>query len=397
MPNEFTELIESFTAAEASIGKLFNHGADGVGIRTLVARGGPKYEARLKESADFIADVFDGRKPMWQLKEALSTDDFPLLFGDTIDRLLLAKYKAITPEWTRFMKVTRTIRDFRDVKRFRASIGRGMTDLVGAGGDYQADAPSESTYSFAVHKYGRRRDILWEALQNDDLDALQSTPEDLAKQAVNREAYFAAGRYVGNTTLYNSHTVNGTAYLNKFTLALTPENLATVVSAMGDFPDDSTDGVPIVNDPIYIVVGTRKKQMEAEQILNSLVVLQGVDQTGPNLASAALIPANLRNRMQVIYDPFMRMLDPTHYQDSWYLFCDPADGWAVEIGYLVGHDSPELYMKAANQIRLGGGAAIEGDFDTDARAYKVLHVIGGSHTNAVGGWRFTAWSDGSGA
>jgi hypothetical protein len=54
-------------------------------------------------------------------------------------------------------------------------------------------------------------------------------------------------------------------------------------------------------------------------------------------------------------------------------------------------------MKAANQIRLGAGAAVEGDFDTDARSYKILHVIGGSHTNAVGGWRFTAGSDGSGA
>lgn len=397
MPNEFTDLIESFTAAEASIGNLFNRDKDGVGVRTLVARGGPKYQSRLAEAAKFIGDVFDGRRAMWQLKEALSTDDFPLLFGDTIDRMLLAKYKAITPEWNRFVKVTRTIKDFRDVKRFRASIGRGMTDGVPAGGDYAADAVDESSYSFAVAKYGRRRDILWEALVNDDLDALQSTPDDLAKQAANREAYFATSRYAGNTTLFGNHTVNGVVISNKFTLPLNAENLAAVVSAMGDFPSDDADGTPIVNDPIYLVVGTRKKQMEAEQILNSLVVLQGADVTGKNLSTAALIPAQLRSRMQVIYDPFMRLLDPTTYQDSWYLFCDPADGWAVEIGYLLGHDTPELYMKAANQIRLGGGAAIEGDFDTDARSYKIVHVIGGSHTNAVGGWRFGAWSDGSGA
>lgn len=397
MPNEFTELIESFTAAEASISKLFSREQDGVGVRTLVARGGPKYQAKLAEAATFIGAVFEGRRPMWQLKEALSTDDFPLLFGDTIDRLLLAKYKAITPEWNRFMKVTRTIKDFRDVKRFRASIGRGMTDFVPTGGDYAADAPTEESYSFAVAKYGRRRDILWEALVNDDLDALQSTPDDLAKQAANREAFFATARYAGNTTLYGNHTVNGTTYTNKFTLPLNAENLATVVSAMGEFPGDDADGTPIVNDPIYIVVGTRKKQMEAEQILNSLVVLQGADVTGANLSTAALIPAQLRNRMQVVYDPFMRMVEPTHYQTAWYLFCDPADGWAVEIGYLLGHDTPELYMKAANQIRLGAGAAIEGDFDTDARSYKIVHVIGGSHTNAVGGWRFSAWSDGSGA
>lgn len=395
MPDNFTELIESFTAAEASIQSLFNRDHDGVGIRTLIKRGGPKYATHLAEAAKFIGEVFDRRRPMWQLKEALSTDDFPLLFGDTIDRLMLAKYKAAEPVFGRFMKVTRNIRDFREVKRFRCSIGAGLTDEVGPGGDYHADAPTEAFYTFAVKKYGRRRDILWEALVNDDLDALQSAPDDLAKQAINRESHFASSNYVANTTLYGNHSVAGTVYANRFTLTLTAQNLATVLGAMGDFPGDDADGTPIVNDPIYLVVGTREMQFQAEQILNSVVVVQGTDQNGKNLATANIIPPDLRNRMQVIFDPFMRLHDPTNYKKSWYLFCDPNDGWAVEIGYLIGHDTPELYMKAANQIRLGAGAAIEGDFDTDARSYKALHVIGGSHTNAVGGWRFTAWSDGT--
>ena len=64
MPNEFTDLIESFTAAEASIGNLFNRDKDGVGVRTLVARGGPKYHSRLAEAAQFIGQVRTSRACM---------------------------------------------------------------------------------------------------------------------------------------------------------------------------------------------------------------------------------------------------------------------------------------------------------------------------------------------
>jgi hypothetical protein len=47
---------------------------------------------------------------------------------------------------------------------------------------------------------------------------------------------------------------------------------------------------------------------------------------------------------------------------------------------------------------VGGGGGLDlVDFDTDSMDYKVRHVVGGSHTNAVGGWRGTYWSDGSAA
>lgn len=400
MANELTELLESFSAEQASIHNLFNRERDGIGIRTLARQRTPemqaRYNAKLAEAATFIKDVFVGRRPMWQLKEALSTSDFPLLFGDTIDRLLLAKYKAITPDWQDYVRVTRTIKDFRAVKRFRASIGAGMTDEVGIGGHYEADAPTEASYQFSVNKYGRRRDILWEALVNDDLDALQSVPDDLAKQATNREAHFATTQFAGNTTLFGNHVVAGATYANFFTLPFSANALAAVLSAMGEFPGDDEDGTPIMNDGVYIVVGTKEMQMKVEQVLASLVVYQNTTD-GTNLPAQTLIPAELRSRLKVRYNPFLRMVTPTTYQDSWYVFAEPADGWAVEIGYLAGHDAPELYMKLANQVRVGGGAAVEGDFETDASSWKIMHVIGGSHTNAVGGWRFGAWSNGSGA
>jgi hypothetical protein len=246
-----------------------------------------------------------------------------------------------------------------------------------------------------VGKYGGVRNIFWEALINDDLQALQDTPGDFAYQAQQTESYQATALFAANSTLYGDHVVNGATYTNLSHLEFTSDNLAAAISAMGDFPGDDSDGTPVMNDPVYIVVGTKAMQLKVEQLLNSLIVTYTGSADKANLPTANIISAELRSRMKVRYNPFLRMLD-TNYQTAWYLFAEPADGYAVEFAYLSGYEAPQLFMRASSQIMLGGGMASEmdGGFDNDAVDYKVRIVIGGSHTNAVGGWRFTYRSDG---
>jgi len=333
------------------------------------------------------------------LREALSTSDFPLLFGDTIDRLLLAKYKVHEPTWQNYMRVSR-VKDFRTAKRFKCSIGRGILPAVGEGESYDDDKPGELSYSFSVSKYGQVRNIFWESLVNDDLQALQDAPEDFALQARNTEAYVATGLFAANTTLYaTTHTAeDGNTYSNKGTDQFDAEALASAISAMGNFPGDDVDGTPIMNDPVHIVVGTRELHLKVEQVLNSLIVAYTGGSDVGNLPTANIISQELRSRMKAWYNPFLRMLD-TNYQTGWYLFAEPSDGWAAEFAYLQGYDAPQLFMRATSQVLLGGGLAspMEGGFDNDSVDYKVRHVMGGSHTNAVGGWRFSYYSDGTGS
>lgn len=333
------------------------------------------------------------------LHEAISPSDFPLILGDTIDRMLLAKYKAVTPEWQDYVKVT-TATDFRSVERYKCTRGRGVLPVVGVGVSYAADKPGEAQYTFSVQKRGGVRDIYWETLVNDDLGALQDTPGDFAYQAQQTEAYLVTSLFAANTTLYaTNHTAeNGSTYSNKGTAKLTANNLAAAISAMGNYPGDDVDGLPVMNDPVYLVVGTREMQFKAEQILSSLIVTytDPVAGDGTNLPTANIIPASIRNRMVVRYNPFLRLFD-TNYQTSWYLFASPDDGWAVEFARLAGYETPQLFMLASAQVGLAGGLAnpMEGSFDNDAVSYKVRCVMGGSHTNAVGGWRFTYHSDGT--
>jgi hypothetical protein len=349
----------------------------------------------------FVRACLEGQPGAVQvLHEALSPDDFPTILGDTIDRIALAKYEAVVPTWQAYVKVSK-VQDFRTVDRYRCTRGRGVLPVVGVGASYMADVPGESGYSFTVQKRGGVRDIFWETLINDDLQMLQDTPGDFAYQAQQTESYYVTSLFAANTTLYAAaHAAeDGNTYSNTGTAPLTASNLATAISAMGNYPGDDSDGLPVMNDPVYIVVGTREMQFKAEQILNSLIVtyVDPVAGDGTNLPTGNILPASLRSRMQVIYNPFLRLFD-TNYQTSWYLFCDPNDGWAIELAYLMGYEAPQLFMRASAQVGLSGGMAnpMEGGFDNDAVSYKIRLVIGGAHSNAVGGWRFTYMSNGTG-
>lgn len=400
--SQFMQLMESFKAADASAAALFG---DLRGYKNLTAsRPGLESDSRIRRAMEAFRTEYGkmcaGDPQAYRIiKAAIHTDDFPLLFGDTIDRLLLAKYRTHPATWRDYVKVS-DVADFKSVKRFKASIGRGVLPKVEQGESYTSDKPSESYYEFQVGKYGGVRNIFWEALVSDDLGALRDTPDDMAMQAANTEWKFVTELFAANTNLYSTtHDVGGVSYSNSIDLALTAENLATAIGQMAAYPSDDDDGTPIMNDPIYIVVGSKETEFKANQILSSTTVAY----TGgsgaadrDNLPTGMLLPVEVRNRMFVRYNPWLRIAGDTDWETSWYLFADPAMGWAVETAFLRGFMQPQMFMRASSQMMLGGLAdPLVGGFDNDAVDYKVRHVIGGSSTEDVGGWRFTLFSDGT--
>jgi len=380
---ELFDLIESYNAERASVREIF--AGDGTAVHEATAA--PRYQKKLVEAVGFIKDVWSGRKPMYLLREAMSTSDFPLLFGDTIDRMMLAQYQEYPSNWERWLRRS-TVADFRTVKRFKTSDGDQSLSIVGQGENYPAGEIDEASYSFSVSKYGRVMFLLWEALVNDDLDALRDIPQKMARAARRTEDKFASSLYVGNTTLYSTtHSVNGTNYSNKGTAALALAALETAVNTMAAYVDDAnSDSIvePIFNSPVRLVVPPQL-ELTAIKIVGNL---QYIDTTEANA---------LRGRMAVEVDPYIPVVDATNGATSWYLFADVANGHAAEVAFLRGYEAPQLFMGSPNAVMLGGGmpAPQAGDFDNDAVRYKVRHVMGGSHANAVGGWRYSYWSNGT--
>lgn len=384
---QFQETVETIRAEEASVRNLFGGGGERA-VRSR--RKSPKYMGALAEAATFLGQVLDGKRPLSHLEEALSTDDFPILFSDILDRQLLANYQ----EWPVDYEYIRqsTVRDFRTAKRYAIDGAEGALDPVGELEEYPQAELQESYDSLSVRKYGKRIDLSWETFINDDLDALRALPQRLAKGARRTEAKFIAQLFVGSAGLNTSLYTNG---VNRLTgnPALSMASLQAAMTLLGNMLDE--DDEPILIDMVHLVVGPGL-DIVANNILNAIQI--EMTDTGGS-SSQKLIAKNwMANRFKVHVNPYIPRIASSNAATSWFLFADPASGRAaLEFAKLRGHENPELYERMSNSRSVsGGGEALEA-FEDDSHAYKVRHVMGGTQMVNTGGQKATVASNGSGS
>lgn len=398
------DVIESLDAGDASVARLF--GSEGRRLRR--AQQAPQQIARLAEAARFLADVREGRRPQYQLQEAMSTSDFPLMFGQIVDRMLMANYLAVPQTYRDYVKIG-TVADFRTVYRFAMNGAQGVLTQVKELTEYPEVALAEARYTYSVAKYGKVIPLSWETIVNDQLGAFDDLPQRLAISARNTEEKFATQLFVdtngphatlftnGNKNIVN--TTNGAATTNPPLSIAALQDALTVLSKQTD-----SDGNPIVITAVRLVVPPALRVpamniLNASQIFITSALAGGVpaNTTATPAGSQQLIANNwMQSAVQLSVNAFIPVVATTNGNTSWFLFADVSSGRpALEMGFLRGHETPELFMQAADQIRVGGGEAgpLEGDFDTDSVAYKVRHVLGGTQIDP----KAAVSSNGSGA
>lgn len=363
-------------------------GADGRNIsratRTLESR---DYRQRLLGLSRVYRGMLDGSdRAKLAFKEAMSRSDFSYLFGDIIDRQLLAAYQTRAPQWPAYAKRGR-VRDFRTVKRYTLDGGEAVLNKVKELAPYKLRAVTDGKYEYAVEKYGDQIAVSWEALVNDDLDALADLPSRLGTAARRTEEKFAVTLFSSSSgpdstffstahkNIINSTVVGSTVTANP-PLSLPALQLALQVLMQ----QTDTDGAPIYIEGVTLVVPPAL-MVVAENILNATQIMAasgGGDGTGND----QLLTNNwMRNRLSLVVNPWLPIVNTTSGNTAWYLFANPSVGRpAMEIGFLMGHETPELWVRSPNAMRVGGGAVApeEGDFDHDAVQYRVRSVIGGT-------------------
>jgi len=332
---------------------------------------GDGYEQKLKETVDLLSNAknLPAHKHEYLIREAMTTSDFPYLFGDVLDRQVLASYKAVDPVWKAFVKMS-TVKDFKTAYRFAITGGDQYLAEVAEKGEYPASERDEAKYELAVKKYGRQFDISWESLINDDLGALKDTPERFARAAVRTEHRIVTGLYARSATLYTAGHGNFSAN------ALTIANLETALETMVGFTD--ANGEPIMNRAKYLVVPPAL-EMTARQILTSATKMWTESAGG---AATPYPTTNIVSQygLTLVVDPYLPVIDTTDGATGWYLFSDPKDIAAIEVAHLKGHERPEICMKASDKVSIGGGSIgpMSGDFATDNVLYRVRLCFGGT-------------------
>lgn len=390
---EMLEVIENFRSDQASTRNLF--GGDGNKVSNV--RRDPQ---QLLEAMNFVREVEEGRKPLSLLKEAMTTSDFPLLFGDILDRQMLGAYREISPVWQNFIRRGR-VRDFRNAKRFAVDGAEGLLSEVDEREEYPEEALVEKADEVNVRKYGKRIDLSWEAMINDDLDAFRRNPERLARSARRTEQYSATGLYVDangpHASLYASNW-GPDADVSNIVPGNPPLSFDALEAAWQVFADQKDeDGQPIVFDMAELVVPPAL-QITAERIMNAIEVQYG-DTTD---ATLPVIRSNnwMRNRVRLTVDPYIPFhATAANANTSWFLFSNPDSSGraAAELTFLIGHEDPALYERMPNARRVGGGGEAMESFEDDSHALRVRHVLGGARFTNTGGWRVTAASNGSGS
>lgn len=379
---EFLELLETISADQASTARLF--GGEGRSVRGR--RADPAYLTRIAETAEFVADIYTGRRPTYQLREALTTSDFPLLFGDVLDRQLLQDYRETPATYRNWCRIA-MVSDFRTVKRFVVNGSEAVLLAVPQLAPYPESSLSDASYSYAVLKYGRQIALSWESIIDDDLQALRDIPQRFGRAARRSEEKFAtqllAGATGPNATMYTVGRKNTVIVANGASAANPPLSISGLQDAFTVLANQvDTDGEPISIDAVELIVPP-SLEVTAQNILHATQIIGGgLGQVGGGgVAGQAIMATNwMAGKVRLNVNSYLPIVSTTNGATSWYLVASPSSTRpAYEMGFLRGHEGPEIFIKEGNQRLVGSGSVdpMNGDFDTDAIMYKVRSVFSG--------------------
>ena len=378
----FNDFVESVRVEDASYANLFDGGTNISQRLRQRFEADTEYRQHLAETMQFIREYRAGHVAPARFREAMTTSDFPILLGGVIDRTLLGGYREYPASFEMWCKINRNITDFRTISRGFLNLADGALDTVAQQEEYQAAGAGEGQYTYAVQKYGRKFKFSWESFVNDNLGAFSEVPMALGRAARRTTARFATSLICGaagpNPVFFS--VANGNM-MNGGNSALSQTSLAAAANLLAQQMDNG--GEPIFNDPAVLVVPPSLK-LTAMQIVNALQIRAqsagGADVGG----TVQLDTVNLFQNLKIAVEPYISRIITagTVGRTSWFLAADPAQSErpAVEIGFLQGHEEPQIAMKSPNAVMVGGGDvnAFAGDFDTDSIEFRVRHIVGGT-------------------
>jgi len=339
-------------------------------------------EAGMARALDLLSNKagHEPYKHRFLLTEAITTSDFPVLFGGVLDRQMLALYQAAMPGWRSYVP-TGTLADFRVADYHKVQGNQQLLERVNEKAEYPETPMAEARYHRQVFKRGRKFDISWEAVINDAMDAFGDIATRFANAALYTEGMAASSIYAAaggpSAALFGAPIadVDGQNVTNAGVLPLTIANLEITMQLMSMQTD--VQGRPLGIRGVHLVVPPML-EFTARQILTS-----ALKSWIPDAAAAASIPvptANVISQMglQLHIDPNLPIITGVLPNSTWYLFADKAQGKYGQLDFLRGHETPEICMKASNKVTLTGGpvSPFDGDFDTDNILWRVRHVLG---------------------
>ncbi|MFC6709513.1 Mu-like prophage major head subunit gpT family protein [Paracoccus cavernae] len=273
-----------------------------------------------------------------------STSDYPAIFQNALNKVLLERYSEFTPTYRAIAK-KKNFRDFRPMPLVRA--GDFPTLLpVGETGEIKWGTFGESGEEAVIVPYARGLTISRQMLINDDLGAINDMLSSYGETIAHFEertfyAQALTARLSDGDALFDATRGNLAAAGSGITAAALSEGRAAMRK------QESIDGQRLNLAPSILLVGP-DMETEAEMI---------VAQITPTDAGAV--------------NPFSGKLKPvvtTEIEDeSWYLLSERAPCWVY--GFLDGQEAPRVRTEEPFGTQ-GFSMTVEHDFGFGAADYR---------------------------
>lgn len=398
------------------------------------------HERRVTEAARLLANVMDGSEDpvFWHeamnpsrpylvahlqehypgiginLRETMSYSDYSALTADILDRMLYGYYTEAPITNLPLVKQV-TLRDFRLVARYATDYATKPwsrmpetdTTLTPSGEGEPATeramqqtarqvAGSTQRVTYQPQAYQGLMSVNWRALVNDDLGIFQDMVQRLSIGGRRTVYQYITRMYVSstgpNTTLYSATfrnlvtTTYGAATNNP---PLSFQGLIDAITVLERQLD--LDGQPITFDGQLYLWYPPSLEMTAQALLSSQVADISVGGGTTNVQGfpsqrLRVDTAYVLRNMKGIQDKYIPIVCTTGTigNTMWGLTYAPASQArpSLELGFLKGFETPQLFQKVPNTMRVGGGVdPMLGDFYSMNQTYKGIIVMGGTQVD----------------
>src|SRR5690625_109005 len=336
------------------------------------------------------------------LKESVSTSDFPFLFNQLVDYGIINAYAQLPSLWQTFAART-TVTDFRP-QRMRQWY-EDLTQLPEQGGGETRTAqalprvPELSEYptftlaaeetSYGIAKYGKRFPFSWEVFINDELQVIMDLPGVMAQTASHTEDILALRTLMGsngfNPSFINTEWDFGTLVPSGNVLQDNPPlTVGALEQAFANVSQRRVNG-RIVTVNSWTLMVPPSLEATAQRIASVAEYVEHVQEDG--VTREYTYPNPVRGRFNVVVNPWIPVVDTSDTMCN-SVYMDPSGGSdgtnrAIVVPFLAGEEVPDVRISGDTGRAIGGGDvdSYRGSFTHDDVQFRVRHILGGSGLN----------------
>ena len=295
-----------------------------------------------------------------EFQRAMMTSDFGAIVADVSERTLRRAYDETPKTFEQVFRPTNA-RNFKAIERAALSVAPDL-QLVAEGDPYPRVTIGDSKESYTVAKYGQEMQLTWEAMINDDLDALERIPQMQGSAAARKESDLVWGVLLGNAAMSDTRAIFNATDGNLSDVVFDAEGLAAArlhLRTRRGKTDAEVDASYLGLGLATVVVGPELEDT-AEKLLMPMLDFQSSERE-------KLVAPGLRNTRLVVEQRITGT--------NWFALADYRQIDTVEYARMAGLAGPEIFRYSSDNI--------------DDLTYRIRHVYGAGCIDRLGMWKST--------